>query len=243
MEINRLSAAGASAWAASSRASTSLANVAGSGRGGNPRRRRSAMISRAASGIVAWPMRASSASTFFFDVIDLGVKVTSGRCSACLDICPTAAFVGPYVLDARRCISYLTIEHAGPIPHEFRESIGNRIYGCDDCQLCCPWNRFAQLGDPAFSPRHGLDSARLSALFAWTEAEFNERLAGNPIRRIGHERWLRNIAVALGNAPNSPEIQAALGSRANHPSPLVREHVVWALARLAATSSAPAPRA
>ena len=166
-----------------------------------------------------------------------------GTCTACLDVCPTQAITAPYQVDARRCISYLTIELHGAIPEEFRPLIGNRIYGCDDCQTCCPWNRFAQLGDLAFSPRHGLDHARLSELFAWTEAEFNERLAGNPIRRIGHERWLRNIAVALGNAPNSPEIQAALGSRANHPSPLVREHVAWALARLAATSSAPAPRA
>ncbi|HQU79013.1 MAG TPA: tRNA epoxyqueuosine(34) reductase QueG [Azonexus sp.] len=166
-----------------------------------------------------------------------------GTCTACLDVCPTQAITAPYQVDARRCISYLTIELHGAIPEEFRPLIGNRIYGCDDCQTCCPWNRFAQLGDAEFSPRHGLDSARLSELFAWTEAEFSERLAGNPIRRIGHERWLRNIAVALGNAPNSPEIQAALGSRANHPSPLVREHVTWALARLAATNSAPAPRA
>ena len=166
-----------------------------------------------------------------------------GTCTACLDVCPTQAITAPYQVDARRCISYLTIELHGAIPEEFRPLIGNRIYGCDDCQTCCPWNRFAQLGDAEFSPRHGLDSARLSELFAWTEAEFSERLAGNPIRRIGHERWLRNIAVALGNAPNSPEIQAALGSRANHPSPLVREHVAWALARLAATNSAPAPRA
>jgi epoxyqueuosine reductase len=166
-----------------------------------------------------------------------------GTCTACLDVCPTQAITAPYQVDARRCISYLTIELHGAIPEEFRPLIGNRIYGCDDCQTCCPWNRFAQLGDPAFSPRHGLDSARLSALFAWTEAEFNERLAGNPIRRIGHERWLRNIAVALGNVPASAETLAALGSRADHPSPLVREHVAWALARLAPTSSAPAPRA
>ncbi|HEX5675722.1 MAG TPA: tRNA epoxyqueuosine(34) reductase QueG, partial [Azonexus sp.] len=123
------------------------------------------------------------------------------------------------------------------IPEEFRPLIGNRIYGCDDCQTSCPWNRFAQLGDPEFSPRHGLDDASLVELFAWTEAEFDERLAGNPIRRIGHERWLRNIAVALGNAPESAKIRAALASRADHPSPLVREHVAWALARLGATSS------
>ncbi|MDP3441063.1 MAG: tRNA epoxyqueuosine(34) reductase QueG, partial [Azonexus sp.] len=111
--------------------------------------------------------------------------------------------------------------------------IGNRIYGCDDCQLCCPWNRFAELGDPEFAARHGLDAANLCVLFAWTESEFNERLAGNPIRRIGHEKWLRNIAVALGNAPDSAASQTALASRAEHPSALVREHVAWAKAQLA----------
>ncbi|MBP5997571.1 MAG: tRNA epoxyqueuosine(34) reductase QueG [Azonexus sp.] len=166
-----------------------------------------------------------------------------GTCTACIDACPTRAIVAPYRVDARRCISYLTIELHGAIPEEFRPLIGNRIYGCDDCQTCCPWNRFVQLGDAEFSPRHGLDSSRLSALFAWSEAEFDQRLAGNPIRRIGHERWLRNIAVALGNAPASLETLEALRSRADHPSPLVREHVAWALARLAATSSAPAPPA
>ena len=166
-----------------------------------------------------------------------------GTCNACLDACPTRAIIAPYQVDARRCISYLTIELTGAIPEEFRPLIGNRIYGCDDCQLCCPWNRFAQLGDPEFAPRLGLDAARLAALFAWSEAEFNERLAGNPIRRIGHERWLRNIAVALGNALNSNETRAALASRASHVSPLVREHVAWALARLQSTSLAPAPQA
>jgi epoxyqueuosine reductase len=171
---------------------------------------------------------------------DAPVAAHCGTCSACLDACPTRAITAPYRVDARRCISYLTIELAGAIPEEFRPLIGNRIYGCDDCQSCCPWNRFAQLGDPAFSPRHGLDQARLVELFAWTEAEFDERLAGNPIRRIGHERWLRNIAVALGNAPESAEIRAALASRADHPSPLVREHVAWALARQGTTGSAPA---
>ena len=164
-----------------------------------------------------------------------------GTCQACIDICPTAAIIAPYRLDARRCISYLTIEHKGSIPPALRPLIGNRIYGCDDCQSCCPWNRFAQLGDPAFSPRHGLDAARLVELFAWTKAQFNERLAGSPIRRIGHERWLRNIAIALGNGPASAEVLAALGSRATHPAPLVREHVAWALARLAPASPAPAP--
>ncbi|HEX7970943.1 MAG TPA: tRNA epoxyqueuosine(34) reductase QueG [Thiobacillus sp.] len=155
-----------------------------------------------------------------------------GTCHACIDVCPTQAIVAPYTLDARRCISYLTIELKGSIPLELRPLIGNRIYGCDDCQLACPWNRFAQTATLAdFGVRNGLDSARLVELFAWSEADFNERLAGSPIRRIGYERWLRNIAVALGNAPSSPEIEAALGTRLDHPSDLVREHVIWALAR------------
>jgi len=153
-----------------------------------------------------------------------------GTCQACIDVCPTQAIVAPYTLDARRCISYLTIELKGSIPLELRPLIGNRIYGCDDCQLVCPWNRFAQTAAlPDFEVRNGLDSARLVDLFGWSETEFNERLAGSPIRRIGHERWLRNIAVALGNAPASPGIQAALNSRREHPSELVREHVAWAL--------------
>ncbi|MBI1282755.1 MAG: tRNA epoxyqueuosine(34) reductase QueG [Thiobacillus sp.] len=153
-----------------------------------------------------------------------------GSCEACLDICPTQAIVAPYHLDARRCISYLTIELKGSIPLELRPLLGNRIYGCDDCQLVCPWNRFAQTATlPDFGVRNGLDSARLADLFFWSEADFNERLAGSPIRRIGHERWLRNIAVALGNASRSPEIVSALGSRLEHPSALVREHVAWAL--------------
>ena len=155
-----------------------------------------------------------------------------GTCRACLDACPTGAIVQPYVVDARRCISYLTIELPGAIPLELRPLIGNRIYGCDDCQTCCPWNRFAQLGDPEFAPRHGLDSATLIELIAWTEQQFDTRLAGNPIRRIGHERWLRNIAVALGNGPASPAAIAALLARSTHASALVREHVGWALARL-----------
>ncbi len=155
-----------------------------------------------------------------------------GTCQACIDVCPTRAIVAPYSLDARRCISYLTIELKGSIPLELRPLIGNRIYGCDDCQLACPWNRFAQTAAlPDFEVRNGLDSARLVELFAWGEADFNERLAGSPIRRIGHERWLRNIAVALGNAPASPEIKAALAARLDHPSGLVREHVTWALTR------------
>ncbi len=155
-----------------------------------------------------------------------------GTCRACLDVCPTQAIVAPYTLDARRCISYLTIELKGSMPLDLRPLIGNRIYGCDDCQLVCPWNRFAQTTAlPDFVVRNSLDSVRLVELFAWSETDFNERLAGSPIRRIGHERWLRNIAVALGNAPPSPEIQAALGARADHPSALVREHVAWALER------------
>ena len=155
-----------------------------------------------------------------------------GSCHACIDICPTAAIVAPYQLDARRCISYLTIELKGSIPEEFRPLMGNRIYGCDDCQLACPWNRFAQTAELSdFSVRNGLDSASLIELFAWSEADFNDRLAGSAIRRIGHERWLRNIAVALGNAPSSLAIQNTLRQRLNHPSPLVREHVAWALAQ------------
>ena len=163
---------------------------------------------------------------------DAPIEDHCGTCTACLDACPTGAIVAPYQVDARRCISYLTIELAGPIPEEFRPLIGNRIYGCDDCQLCCPWNRFAQLGDREFAPRHGLDNATLIDLFAWTEAEFDQRLAGNPIRRIGHERWLRNIAVALGNGNATVEAKNALKSKIDHPSPLVREHVAWALKQL-----------
>jgi epoxyqueuosine reductase len=155
-----------------------------------------------------------------------------GTCQACLDICPTQAIIAPYSLDARRCISYLTIELKGSIPLELRPLLGNRIYGCDDCQLVCPWNRFAHIAElPDFEVRNGLDSAKLVELFAWSETDFNERLAGSPIRRIGHERWLRNIAVALGNAPPSAEVQSALGSHLNHSSEVVREHVAWALSR------------
>lgn len=156
-----------------------------------------------------------------------------GSCDACLRACPTGAIVAPYRVDARRCISYLTIELAGPIPPELRPLIGNRVYGCDDCQLCCPWNRFARPALEAdFQPRHGLDQATLAELFAWDEKTFEERLAGSPIRRIGHERWLRNLAVGLGNGPATTGNIAALGRRLDHPSALVREHVEWALARL-----------
>ncbi len=155
-----------------------------------------------------------------------------GRCQACIDICPTRAIVAPYQLDARLCISYLTIELKGAIPEPLRAAIGNRIYGCDDCQQVCPWNRFAKLTrEQDFLPRHGLDSATLITLFDWSEAEFLERTAGSAIRRLGHERWLRNLAVALGNAPGSPVVVGALQHRLDHPSSLVREHVAWALAR------------
>jgi len=153
-----------------------------------------------------------------------------GSCRKCLDACPTNAIVAPFQVDARRCISYLTIESKGAIPEEFRSAMGNRIYGCDDCQMVCPWNKFAQDTTEAdFLPRHRLDEPDLIELFAWDEPTFLEKTAGSPIRRIGHEAWLRNIAVALGNAPRSPEILAALESRRAHPSPLVREHVAWAL--------------
>ncbi|MDP1956932.1 MAG: tRNA epoxyqueuosine(34) reductase QueG, partial [Rhodocyclaceae bacterium] len=161
---------------------------------------------------------------------DAPVSNHCGDCTACLDACPTGAFSAPYRLDARRCISYLTIELKGSIPVELRPLLGNRIHGCDDCQNVCPWNRFAPLTREAdFAPRHGLDSATLVELFAWSENDFNERLAGSPIRRIGHERWLRNLAVALGNAAPAPAAKAALHTRIDHPSALVREHVAWAL--------------
>ena len=155
-----------------------------------------------------------------------------GSCRACVDACPTGAIVAPYRLDARRCISYLTIEHAGAIPEELRPLMGNRIYGCDDCQLVCPWNKFAKRSDePDFRARNDLDKASLAELFAWEEDEFLRRSEGSAIRRSGHERWLRNIAIALGNAPTTPEVLAALATRRHHPSPVVREHVEWALRR------------
>ena len=156
-----------------------------------------------------------------------------GSCSACIDICPTGAIVAPHRLDARRCISYLTIEHAGPIPPELRPLIGNRIYGCDDCQLACPWNKFARKSAlPDFDAREGVTGRQLAELFAWTEADFLRFTEGSPIRRIGHERWLRNVAVALGNALRAGDAsaRAALASRSADASALVREHVAWALA-------------
>ncbi len=155
-----------------------------------------------------------------------------GSCTACLDICPTQAIVAPWEVDATRCISYLTIELPGSIPVEFREAMGNRIYGCDDCQLVCPWNKFAKISVEAdFAARHGLDNTSLVELFGWSETEFLDKTAGSAIRRIGYLRWLRNIAVALGNAVSSAAIVEALESRRDHPSSLVREHVNWALAR------------
>ena len=153
-----------------------------------------------------------------------------GRCRACLDVCPTRAIVAPYRLDARRCISYLTIELAGSIPEPLRRPIGNRIYGCDDCQLVCPWNRFARpSGEPDFQPRLGLDRATLVELFGWTEAEFLARTAGSAIRRIGYSRWLRNVAIALGNAAPATAARRALAARADDRDAVVREHVAWAL--------------
>jgi epoxyqueuosine reductase len=155
-----------------------------------------------------------------------------GSCEACIDICPTRAIVAPYQLDARRCISYLTIELQGGIPMEFRSAMGNRIYGCDDCQQICPWNRFAKItSETDFMPRHGLDSAEMATLFAWDEATFLKRTEGSAIRRIGHERWLRNIAIALGNGPGSGRTVEILEKRRGHPSEVVREHVLWALDR------------
>lgn len=153
-----------------------------------------------------------------------------GSCTACIDICPTAAIVEPYVVDARRCISYLTIEHKGSIPEALRPLLGNRIYGCDDCQLVCPWNRFAHFSNESdFAPRHGLDAPRLLELFSWDEPTFLRNTEGSAVRRIGHERWLRNCAVALGNAPYDESIVSALQQRNTDASVLVREHVAWAL--------------
>ncbi|MBD3635329.1 MAG: tRNA epoxyqueuosine(34) reductase QueG [Methylophaga sp.] len=155
-----------------------------------------------------------------------------GSCSACIDICPTQAIVAPYQLDARRCISYLTIELRGSIPESLRPQMGNRIYGCDDCQLVCPWNKYAQATvESDYLPREGLDAPQLVDLFNWTEQEFLQKLEGSPIRRIGHDCWLRNIAVALGNAETSEAVIEALQQKQFHPSDLVREHVNWALAQ------------
>ncbi|HWZ64696.1 MAG TPA: tRNA epoxyqueuosine(34) reductase QueG [Steroidobacteraceae bacterium] len=155
-----------------------------------------------------------------------------GSCEACIPACPTGAIVAPWRLDARRCIAYLTIEHKSAIPEALRPAIGNRIYGCDDCQLVCPWNKFAHAAaHPDFKVRHGLDASALTSLFRWSAAEFEERMRGSAIYRIGYERWLRNIAVALGNGPATPEVLSALEARREDASPLVREHIEWALSR------------
>ncbi len=164
--------------------------------------------------------------------VDRPVTEHCGSCTACLDICPTGAIVAPYEVDARRCISYLTIELKGSIPVQFRAAIGNRIFGCDDCQLVCPWNRYAKpTAEGDFAPRHGLDAPDLIELFGWSESEWSARTEGSALRRPGYLGWLRNVAVALGNAPTSPDVVACLHNRANHNSALVREHVGWALAR------------
>lgn len=185
-------------------------------------------------------------SMFFLGEIyvDLPLPVTEpvsdhcGSCNACIDVCPTQAILAPHRLDARRCISYLTIEHAGAIPLELRPLMGNRIYGCDDCQLVCPWNKFAQRNAlPDFDERVGLSGQQLVTLLGWSETEFLRLTEGSPIRRIGHERWLRNVAVATGNALRLSDTETrgilydALLKRQNHPSALVREHVTWALAQ------------
>jgi epoxyqueuosine reductase len=164
--------------------------------------------------------------------LDVPATAHCGTCTRCIEICPTQAITAPNRLDARRCIAYLTIEHEGAIPEELRAPIGNRVFGCDDCQLVCPWNKFARIAaEPDFRVRNGLDQASLADLFAWTEEEFLQRTEGSAIRRLGHERWLRNIAVGLGNAPSTPAVIAALQSLREHSSELVREHVEWALGR------------
>jgi epoxyqueuosine reductase len=164
--------------------------------------------------------------------VDAPVAEHCGSCRRCIEVCPTQAIVAPYELDARRCISYLTIEHKGSIPVELRALVGNRVYGCDDCQLACPWNKFARTAELAdFDVRNGLDRAMLVELFSWSEADFRERHAGSAILRIGYERWLRNLAVGLGNAQTSAAVIEALHSRADSPSVLAREHVAWALTR------------
>ncbi|MCA3130751.1 MAG: tRNA epoxyqueuosine(34) reductase QueG [Betaproteobacteria bacterium] len=169
---------------------------------------------------------------------DAPVSAHCGSCTRCMEVCPTGAIVAPYRLDARRCISYLTIEHPGDIPEALRPLLGNRVYGCDDCQLFCPWNRYARpAGVADFQVRNGLDAATLVELFGWSEAQFTQRLAGSAIVRIGHERWLRNLTVGLGNAPPSEPARRALRARADHPSALVRRHVAWALARQAQTAA------
>ncbi|HQZ30925.1 MAG TPA: tRNA epoxyqueuosine(34) reductase QueG [Arenimonas sp.] len=164
--------------------------------------------------------------------VDTPASAHCGTCTRCIEVCPTGAIIEPYRVDARRCISYLTIELKQAIPEELRPLVGNRIFGCDDCQLACPWNKFAVRSDePDFRVRNHLDRATLAELFAWDEPEFLQRTEGSAVRRTGHEGWLRNIAVALGNAPTTPDVLAALASRRDDPSDLVREHVAWALSR------------
>ncbi|HKO89050.1 MAG TPA: tRNA epoxyqueuosine(34) reductase QueG [Burkholderiales bacterium] len=164
--------------------------------------------------------------------VDMPTQTHCGSCERCLQVCPTQAIVAPYVLDARRCISYLTIELKGSIPTEFRPLIGNRVYGCDDCQIFCPWNKYAQITtEKDFEVRNGLDDVSLVELFAWTEEEFLQRMAGSAIYRIGYERWSRNLAVGLGNAPTCEAVVNALRQRAEDNSPIVREHVHWALSQ------------
>jgi epoxyqueuosine reductase len=171
--------------------------------------------------------------------VDTRAKDRCGSCSACLPACPTGAITAPYQLDARRCISYLTIEHHGPIPEGLRPAIGNRIFGCDDCQLVCPWNKFARVAaEPDFRVRHRLDAPDLVELFAWSEAEYLEKTRGSALRRLGFRRWLRNVAVALGNAPRSERAAQALRAREHAADPVVREHVAWALARQRVTRAA-----
>lgn len=171
--------------------------------------------------------------------VDAPVPDYCGTCTKCIDVCPTHAIIAPYQLDARRCIAYLTIESKDAIPEELRPLIGNRVFGCDDCQLVCPWNKYAQpTHEEAFAPRHGIDGPKLVELFAWSEADFLANTEGMPIRRAGYAGFMRNVAVALGNAPHSAEVVAALAARADDPSPLVREHVAWALAEQARKGAA-----
>ena len=165
---------------------------------------------------------------------DPPIESHCGDCMRCIDSCPTGAITSAYKVDARRCISYLTIEHKGEIPEEFRKAMGNRIYGCDDCQLVCPWNRFTPEGDKEFAPRHNLDNATLLNLLSWDENEFLNKMAGSPIRRIGYEQWQRNISIALGNAPPSETIINVLNQKKTHASALVKTHIEWALAQLLA---------
>jgi epoxyqueuosine reductase len=162
--------------------------------------------------------------------VDTPISAHCGSCQACIDICPTQAIVAPYQLDARLCIAYLTIEYTGSIPEQLRAKIGNRIFGCDDCQLICPWNRYAQLSyEDDFKARHELDNASLLDLFSWTEKTYLAKTEGSPIRRIGYEGFLRNVAIGLGNAPYSPNIASALQAKLDSSTNLVQEHIIWAL--------------